>query len=82
MIKLQQALDFQLRAVRNHQEALATLDDRMHRLDASCCRYNKALGGIDMEPLRQNSLKLARIMGDFLDRPDIADKDSKSPHAA
>ena len=81
MTKLQQALQFQLQAVRDHQAALATLDDRVGRLGASCRRYRHALGGIDVDPLRQKSLKLAKIMDDVLQRPD-ADSPTRRSRAA
>ena len=82
MAKLQRALQYQLQAVRDHQAALAVLDDRMTNLDVSCRRYRHALGGIDLDPLRRKSLTLAKIMGDFLERRETADPPPGRPRAA
>ena len=82
MTRLQQALAFQLRAVRDHQKALANLDGWMGRLDRSCGHYHEALGTIDVEPLRQNSLKLVQTMDDFLRGEKGPDQVPPSSHAA
>jgi hypothetical protein len=65
---LQQALQSQAVAVRDHRAALARLDGTISGLGDSCRSYHEALGRIDVAPLRKKSLMLAEIMDDYLRR--------------
>ncbi|NBC31284.1 MAG: hypothetical protein GVY13_01275 [Alphaproteobacteria bacterium] len=62
LARLDAAQKDQLARIRHHQEVLATLAERIARLEASCLDYQRALKRIDVGPLKSQALRLAEIM--------------------